>query len=76
MPRNPNGRLLPRKREQIGVMADLAHDIERQLNSRDYDDAEPTMEPSLDAARHHAAHLQHRLEELRLIVEMEHSGRR
>lgn len=69
-------RLLPRYREQIAVMADLAKEMERQLDSKAYDHAEPSLEPGLDQARKLAGHLAHWLDELRFLVEREHSERR
>ena len=70
------GRLNKRQRKQIPVMLDLATEIERQLDSRAFEIALPTLEPSLSEARHHAGRLKAFLADLDCIVELEHAEHR
>lgn len=70
------GRLVWRWRRQVPVLAALAADIERKLDSQDLDIAIPTLEPSLEEARTAAGRLKAHLSDLAMIVELEHGDDR
>lgn len=70
------GRLKKRQREQLPVMVDLVAEIERQLDSVAFDAAEPSLEPAIGEARHHAGRLKAFLSELQFLSESEHSENR